>query len=36
MGLHRIVPGIERVLEGMPSRRAAWDFLRLESAFFSR
>ena len=34
IGAHRIVPGIERVLELMPSARSAWDFLRFESPFF--
>jgi hypothetical protein len=34
IGSHRIVPGIERVLELMPSARSAWDFLRFESPFF--
>jgi hypothetical protein len=34
IGPHRIVPGIERVLEMMPSAQSAWDFLRLESPFF--
>lgn len=34
MGPHRVVPGMDRVLEAMSSPRAAWDFLRLASRFF--